>query len=273
MAVFSFTGTPQVKMTTFNLSFLGDLSLTSATAEELHWMSGGRASIHITGTDLEPVVAGDDLAELTGGTITGFHSDIRNGGEHEHVDIYQLNIDAELFYDLIQARDGKGLLALITSGNDEMHGTEGNDILNGGAGRDALLGMTGDDKLLGGDGGDRLDGGGGNDTLTGGKGADQFIFTAPPGGSLDTITDFNVAQDSFQIWRQFFPHIGPRGDLTDGRFGLGTQATTEEQRVPYDAATGALWFDRDGSGGHAAVQFAQLAAGLAITGGMFDLVN
>jgi Ca2+-binding RTX toxin-like protein len=272
MAAFTFTGTPKIRMESFNLSFLDEMNLITATAELLRWKEGSKNSVNITGLDLGPVTAAGHLTDITGGTITGIHTSLTFGGETETVDIYQLELDAVRFYDLVQAGKGKALLEMVTAGDDEIHGTQGNDLLKSGAGRDLVLGSGGQDTLIGGDGKDRLDGGAGRDTLTGGKGEDKFVFTDAP-GPFDTITDFSVAQDSFELWRQFFPKIGPRGTLEEARFGLGTEATTDSQRVLYDPATGALRFDTDGLGGAVAVQFAQIGAGLALTAGHFDLVN
>ncbi|MCI4661353.1 MAG: hypothetical protein MRY63_05950 [Neomegalonema sp.] len=93
------------------------------------------------------------------------------------------------------------------SGDDQLHGGDGNDILQGGLGADRLNGAAGDDilqgdagadTLLGGNGGDRLIGGAGNDILTGGAGADCFVYTLS-GEGADTITDFALGEDIFEI--------------------------------------------------------------------------
>nr|WP_281500826.1 VCBS domain-containing protein [Kordiimonas marina] len=102
-----------------------------------------------------------------------------------------------------------------SDGSDRMGGGDGNDTLWGGAGSDTLFGGTGDDVLSGGNGNDLLyngqgndsvDGGAGNDTiwasagddtLTGGDGADTFVFGANSGN--DTITDFNISQDTLDL--------------------------------------------------------------------------
>jgi peptidase M10/serralysin-like protein/hemolysin type calcium-binding protein len=65
--------------------------------------------------------------------------------------------------------------------------------LTGGGNADYLYGGAGNDTLNGGGGNDVLQGGQGNDTLTGGAGADHFVFH--DGDGIDTITDFDVAND------------------------------------------------------------------------------
>ena len=55
------------------------------------------------------------------------------------------------------------------------------------------------------------------------------------------------------------------GALAVGAFNTGAAATQLDDRVIYNSATGALLFDVDGVGGAAAVQFATLSTGLALT--------
>jgi len=56
-------------------------------------------------------------------------------------------------------------------------------------------------------------------------------------------------------------------------FGLGMTATTAAQHLLYDAASGSLLYDADGAGGVAAVLFATVTAGLALSAQNFDLVD
>ena len=46
---------------------------------------------------------------------------------------------------------------------------------------------------------------------------------------------------------------------------IGTAAQDADDHIIYDSGTGALYYDGDGSGGTAAVRFAQVSAGLALT--------
>jgi Ca2+-binding RTX toxin-like protein len=79
-----------------------------------------------------------------------------------------------------------------------------NTTLNGGNGQDVLDGSSGHDVLRGGNGFDVLIGGMG-DTLSGGNGPDTFLFR--PGFGANTITDFDVHNDTVQIAKSVFANL------------------------------------------------------------------
>lgn len=85
-----------------------------------------------------------------------------------------------------------------STGHDSICGAWGDDTILGGYGNDLLKGGDGDDAIVGGFGNDNIDGGRGMDLLTGGMGADIFYFNSFD-GSRDTITDFNLLEDSLQF--------------------------------------------------------------------------
>jgi Ca2+-binding RTX toxin-like protein len=157
-----------------------------------------------------------------------------------------------------------------TSGNDSISGHVGNDTIRGGAGNDVLSGWVGNDRLLGGAGNDTLVGGLGNDTLMGGSSADRFVFNSPTEG-VDRITDFVVGQDKIGISLFSFFNSYPLGGTTPvttlaaAQFHIGAAAGDASDRLIYNSATGSLFFDRDGTGAIAPVQFATLSPGLALT--------
>ncbi|MBL1209971.1 MAG: calcium-binding protein, partial [Geminocystis sp. GBBB08] len=127
-----------------------------------------------------------------------------------------------------------------------------------------LSGGDGNDTLIGGDGNDTLIGGGGNDTLTGGTGLDSFRFNSASEG-VDLITDFNVIDDTIRVLGSGFGGGLVTGTLSTNQFSVGSSATTSAQRFFYNSSNGGLFFDVDGSGATAAVQFATLNTGLALT--------
>ncbi|WP_324617355.1 M10 family metallopeptidase C-terminal domain-containing protein [Microvirga alba] len=142
------------------------------------------------------------------------------------------------------------------------------DILNlsteimrvGAATDDKIKATGGKDVLIGGEGNDTLWGGLGNDKLTGGGGKDVFVFdTKPSDKNIDTITDFNKADDMIHLQKAGAFTLLTRGALSAAQFHVGAEATDEFQRIIYDDTTGFLYYDADGSGTDAkAVQFAIL---------------
>lgn len=147
----------------------------------------------------------------------------------------------------------------------------GDDTLNGGNGADALYGDVvaafgnvsvsgGNDVLRGGAGNDDLLGGYGNDVLTGGSGADNFWFDTPLDALLnvDRVTDFARGLDKIVLSGSVFSTLAS-GDLASTAFALAGAAQTADTRIIFDATTGALSYDADGTGTtDSPVQFATL---------------
>jgi len=166
-------------------------------------------------------------------------------------------------------------LALTAAQNTHNAGTDtllNIENLRGSAYSDTLLGNTGANTLFGGAGNDLLAGGLGNDTLTGGIGQDTFAFNSTLGaGNIDTLTDFNVANDTIRLSKGIFTTLTTPGTLAAAAFKIlgngGSEDSTDH--ILYNTATGALSYDADGSGAGAAVQIAILGTGLAITNADF----
>ncbi|MEI5682318.1 MULTISPECIES: calcium-binding protein [unclassified Mesorhizobium] len=143
---------------------------------------------------------------------------------------------------------------------------------NGNTLNNTLVGNSGNNILRGGAGNDTLVGGGGKDTLNGGDGYDTFVFNKPIGSTnIDRINDYNLAQDTIQLDTKYLSGLA-KGGLTGDAFHTGTAAHDASDRVIYNPATGDLWFDKDGLGGAAAIKFATVAPGLAMTAGEFFIV-
>ena len=115
-----------------------------------------------------------------------------------------------------------------------------------------------DNTLIGNGGANKLNGGGGNDTLAGGAGADHFQFTTAPNAAanLDTITDFAPGEDKIDLSKTVFTAfagLAAGGSLANAEMG---------NHLLYNAGTGVLAYDADGSAGAGvAVAFAVLGVG------------
>jgi subtilisin-like proprotein convertase family protein len=156
---------------------------------------------------------------------------------------------------------------IITGNNADnyLSGGRGDDIIKGGAGNDTLFGGAGNDILDGGTGNDILVGGAGGDILTGGAGSDRFTFYSPTEG-IDSITDFSVVDDSIVVSAAGFGgQLVASGAIAANQFVIGTAATTSSQKFIYDKTFGSLYFDADGTGAIAKIQFAKLSSGLSLT--------
>jgi Ca2+-binding RTX toxin-like protein len=132
-----------------------------------------------------------------------------------------------------------------------MWGDSGNDILIGDSGNDTLIGWAGKDTFYGGLGNDALDGGRYNDSN------DTFVFNSKLGPTnIDTLYDFVGGLDKLAIDDAIFTKLKNDRDLSDN-FTINI-ATTAKHYLIYNNLTGALFYDADGNGKGAVVQFVTL---------------
>ncbi|MCC5623196.1 calcium-binding protein [Nostoc sp. CHAB 5715] len=137
---------------------------------------------------------------------------------------------------------------------------------------DLIVGSNGNDTLKGYSGNDTLTGGKGNDSLIGEVGTDTFAFNSFNEG-IDSIDDFYATNELIQVSADGFRGGLSSGSLKANQFTIGTSATTNTQRFIYNIATGALFFDQDGSkSSFTQVQFAQLDGGVTLTENNFVVV-
>lgn len=162
-----------------------------------------------------------------------------------------------------------------TDSRNILIGNAGNDSIDGGAGDDLLLGGPGDDTINGGTGNDNFRSGDGNDVLTGGVGPDRFTFDADLSDvtNVDTITDFEHLSDTLRLDDDIFTafNVAASTTLLPGQLIQGDGLTTAQDaddHIIYDTSSGALYYDVDGTGASAAVQFAQLG-----TGGVYPTIS
>lgn len=283
-----FFGAPEVATTTrivFDFSFPGTTDVVT-----------------LIGSGLAYTFSSGVITDITAGTIKGFN-EVFNGSLDFNATGYTLS--AVSFFDAIasgdellqrafllggndrilgtDAADGDDLLG--EGGNDKIYGFGGNDTLEGGVGNDTLLGGLGNDNAKGGDGDDSLSGEGGNDslnggigndflnggvgrdTLTGAAGNDGFVFSAALNATsnVDLISDFNHAADEIRLYKPIFAAAGARGVLAEDAFFAGAAAADAEDRILYDAATGQIRYDADGTGtAFAGVLFATVTPGRVV---------
>jgi serralysin len=218
---------------------------------------------------------GNDTLKGGGGSdmlIGGDDSDTLNGGEHNDW-LYGLGGNDTYIVDhgdVVGESAGQGQDEVRTSVSWTL--TPGADVEtlcttnDAGTGAINLTGNATGNTVRGNNGSNVINGGAGADFLTGLGGADSFRFNTPLSAAfnVDVITDFNVAHDSILLDDVVFSAFA-NGPLAAERFVVGSAALDASDNIIYNSATGALSYDADGNGAGAAIQFARVTAGLALT--------
>ncbi len=160
------------------------------------------------------------------------------------------------------------------SGTDKLVSIEN---LTGSAFADHLSGNASNNVLSGGAGADTLNGRDGLDTLIGGTGADTFVFDTALNevSNVDTVTDFVSASDVFELHLDIFTTLqATGGKLNANNFvsGASAVATTADEHIILDTTTGSLYYDADGVGGVAQVEFARLTGAHVAVATDFNVV-
>ena len=102
-------------------------------------------------------------------------------------------------------------------------------------------------------------------------GADTFAFTTALGaGNVDTIVGFASGSDKVALDHGVFGM--PAGALDPNAVFAGTAAHDADDRIIYDSASGNLYFDADGNGAGAAVQFAHVDPGTMVAASDFQVI-
>jgi serralysin len=132
------------------------------------------------------------------------------------------------------------------------------DNLQGDAVQNVIFGLGGADYIVG------L---GGADLLIGGSDADLFHYTSTADGG-DLIQDFGYGADRISVSGTGFglAYLAG-GGIESWRFAAGTVATYATSQFIFDAASGQLWYDQDGTGAGAQVLLATLQAGAVMAAG------
>lgn len=227
------------------------------------------------GNDTFHYTAGDTLVEDKDGGIDTIISEVSFDMSKDYLNFEHLvlrgtsNINGlgNASNNAITGNSGNNEL-LGRGGNDALFGGAGQDGLNGGEGNDRLYGGYDEDILSGGEGNDWLDGGQGKDWLYGDKGADTFVFGVDyyrlgvfdtvAGRTIqqnaDIVMDFNArGGDKIALSLSTFSALADIGlkagqSLNKDIFTLGAWAKDADDYFLYDAVTGELWYDANGSG-------------------------
>ena len=211
------------------------------------------------------------------------------------------NLTGSNFNDILTGNAGDNVL-IGGSGNDTLNGDAGSDTVSYGtatagvtvnlllvgaqntvgAGFDTLSnferlkGSNFSDTLTGNTGANILTGGTGNDTLTGSSGRDSFVFNTTLNGvtNKDTITDFSVVDDTLVLENAIFTKFTATGAIPAGTFvsNAGGVAGDANDFLLYDTNTGKLFYDADGNGAGAKVEFVTLLGIPALTGADFTIM-
>ena len=244
------TDTVNSSVTYTLLGNIENLTLTGASA--INGTGNGLANI-ITGNAADNALNGGAGADtLVGGLGNDIYT-VDNAGDivTEGLTAGTDKVNSSITYTLLGNVEN-----LTLTGTSAINGT-GNDLAN------TLIGNSAANQLNGGNGNDILDGGTGINTLTGGAGNDIFRLTTA--GHTDTITDYNVVNDTIQIENAVFTALKTTGTLAASQFVTGTNALDANDFIIYTPATGVLLYDADGNGAAAAVQIATVGINLTMT--------
>jgi serralysin len=143
---------------------------------------------------------------------------------------------------------------------DRLTGDDVANSLKGQAGSDRLNGGGGNDTISAGSGNDRLNGGYGNDRLNGESGRDIFIFDTALNAleNVDFIRNFSVTNDTIRLDNAIFTALTSTGTLSATAFFRGAAAHDANDRIIHNRSTGAVYYDPDGTGDQAQIQFARV---------------
>jgi Ca2+-binding RTX toxin-like protein len=113
--------------------------------------------------------------------------------------------------------------------------------------------------------------------MTGGGGADHFRFTTALSATtnVDTITDFTHAQgDKIDLDNAVMAALGAAGSLGTQFYAAAgaNNGHDANDHIVYNAATGALYYDSNGSAAGGVTQIAVVAGHPALVVGDFTIV-
>ena len=189
------------------------------------------------------------LTAMIPGLTTTIHN--RHGGTITS-DLYAIEATGKLSLD----NHGKIKGDILAAGSDTH-----DKVVNAGQIKGEVYLGDGNDtyKNAGGTAG-KVHGGDGNDTLIAGPHTDKFVFdtTLNAATNVDRVKHFDPGTDKLILDQTFFPALSGPGTLASAEFHKGTGAHDTDDRIIYSGGSGALYYDPDGLGGVAKVEFAKL---------------
>ncbi len=231
-----------------------DFWMGRAHVEDL--VLGGTADVRGVGNGLMNQITGNEGGNILDG---GKNNDTLIGGEGN--DVYHVRAPGDTVIE--QSDEGTDVVRAFRSYLLPDHveriylQTEvplnaiGNDAAN------LIVGNMADNKLIG---------RGGRDTLKGLGGADTFVFDRSPGwNNVDRIIDFTPGEDQLLLRASLFG-LPPSLDL-QAALHFGKRAADGGDHILYDAGTGGLWIDRDGTGPERQMLTFVLEGQVALTAG------
>jgi hypothetical protein len=231
--------------------------------------STGTSSIDLTGNTLEQTITGNAGANILNDGGKGAADTMQGLGGNDTYRIYNAG-------DVIIESASQGSADRVASAVDYRLGAGvGIEIMttNGSTGTSDidLAGNAYVQKITGNAGDNRLEGREGNDTLSGLGGDDTFVFNTKLGASnIDTVLDFNVADDRFLLSDVIFTAVNS-GVLLSGYFRNNTTGLAQDSNdhIIYERDTGELYYDANGTGSGSGILFAKITVGLSLTNADF----
>ncbi|MCH8614981.1 SGNH/GDSL hydrolase family protein [Sphingomonas sp. SM33] len=216
--------------------------------------------------------AGDYVLQLAGvGSMTGTYKLQADGTAAANTNYFVTHSSA-----VILERAGEGTDTVFSSVSYVLQPEASIELLRTASdGGTPSINLTGNglaQTIVGNAGNNIIEGKSGADSLWGLAGNDKFAFSTPLGpANVDRIYDFNAVDDTILLEDTIFYGLSV-GALTVGAFVAGASAQQADDRVIYDPLTGSLYFDPDGAGGVAQIQFATLSSSLTISAADFVVV-
>ncbi|MBK8816585.1 MAG: VCBS repeat-containing protein [Methylococcaceae bacterium] len=148
--------------------------------------------------------------------------------------------------------------------------------LIGGDGQDTLIGNNQANVIQGVFGSDEIIGKAGNDLLTGGGGNDIFVFDNAVNADTnnDIINDFGSLVDKIRLDNSIFTQLTSTGTLSAENFvsRADAKALDSNDYLLYDTDNGSLYYDADGNGAGAKIEFVSLTGIPSLTAGDIVIV-